>query len=240
MKRLLLLAASLFLAHPARAEAPAALCAAAKTDVRADTLLASEVAVVFGKADFTGTTGDCVYPLKALRYASADVLLVQWGEPGAGCHGCGATLSAYVIQRTGGGLKTVAKFREFTQLGSQGAIMEVWPIEIAGDDAMAIESGGTFQGYTSSELDFFAFHAGALVDLEPKPQVVLDADDEGATVDTSKTTVVREAGSSIRPTRPRSSSITGSMPRARRASSGSSGACRAASSCSRAAACRRR
>ena len=191
MKRLLLLAASLFLAHPARAEAPAALCAAAKNDVRANSLLASEVATVFGKADFTGTAGDCVYPLKALRYASADVLLVQWGEPGAGCHGCGATLSAYVIQRIGGGLKTVAKFREFTELGSHGAIMEVWPIEIAGDDAMAIESGGTFQGYTSSQLDFFAFHAGALVDLEPKPRVVLDADDEGATVDTSKTTVVR-------------------------------------------------
>ena len=66
----------------------------------------------------------------------------------------------------------------------------MWPIEIAGDDAMAIESGGTFQGYTSSQLDFFAFHAGALVDLEPKPPVVLDADDGGATVDASKAIVV--------------------------------------------------
>ena len=69
--------------------------------------------------------------------------------------------------------------------------MDVWPIEIAGDDAMAIESGGTFQGYTSSQLDFFAFHAGALIDLEPKPPVVLAADDEGATGDASKAIVVR-------------------------------------------------
>ena len=66
----------------------------------------------------------------------------------------------------------------------------MWPIEIAGDDAMAIESGGTFQGYSSSHIDFFVFHAGALTDLEPKPQVVLSADDEGATDDASKATVV--------------------------------------------------
>jgi hypothetical protein len=186
MKRLLLLAALLYVAHPARAEPPAALCAAAKQEVRADSLLASEVAAVFGKADFTRTESDCVYPLKSLRYASADVLLVQWGEPGQACHGCGASLSAYVIQRIGGALKTVAKFREFTQLGSHGAIGEVWPIEIAGDDAMAIESGGTFQGYTSTSVDFFVFRSGALIDLEPRPQVVLDADNGGAMTDESK------------------------------------------------------
>ena len=191
MKRLFLLAASLFLAHPARAETPAALCAAAKNDVRADSLLAAEVATVFGKADFTGTGDDCVYPLKVLRYASADVLLVQWGEPGEGCHGCGATLSAYVIQRIGGGLKAVAKFHEFTQLGSFGAVMDVWPIEIAGDDAMAIESGWMGQGYSSSVLDLFAFHAGALIDLKPKPLIMLNASDEGVTGDASKAIVVQ-------------------------------------------------
>jgi hypothetical protein len=169
---------------------PAALCAAANKEIRADSQLASEVAAVFGKTDFTGTASDCLYPLKVLRYASADVLLVQEGAPGEGCHGCEATLSAYVIQRIGGGLKTVAKFHEFTQLGSNGAVMDVWPIEIAGDDAMAIESGGTFQGYSSSHLDFFAFRAGGLVDLEPKPQIVLSADDGGVTGDASKATVV--------------------------------------------------
>jgi hypothetical protein len=191
MKRLLPLAALLYVAHPALAGAPAAMCAAAKTEVRAGSLLASEVEAAFGKADFTGAGSDCVYPLKVLRYASADVLLVQRGEPGEACHGCGALLSAYVIRRIGGGLRLVAKFPNFTQLGTFGAVGDVWPIEIAGDDAMAIESGGMFQGYSSSQLDFFAFHAGALVDLEPKPRVVLDADDGGATVDASKAIGVR-------------------------------------------------
>jgi hypothetical protein len=190
MKRLLLLAALLLTTHPALAEPPAALCAAAKNEVRADSLLASEVAAVFGKTDFPGAESDCLYPLKVLRYASADVLLVQAGAPGEGCHGCRATLSAYVIQRVGGGLKTVARFHEFAQLGSNGAVMDVWPIEIAGDDAMAIESGGTFQGYSASHIDFFAFHAGALTDLDPKPPVLLSANDEGATDDASKATVV--------------------------------------------------
>jgi hypothetical protein len=190
MKRLLLLAALPCIAHPARAEPRAALCAAAEKALGADAWLASEVAAVFGKVDFGGAASDCVYPLKVLRYASADVLLVQAGEPGEGCHGCAALLSAYVIQRIGGGLKTVAKFHEFAQLGTHGAVMDVSPIEIAGDDAMAIESGGTFQGYSSTRLDFFAFHAGALVDLDPNPQVIIYADDEGAMADASKAVVV--------------------------------------------------
>jgi hypothetical protein len=190
MKRLLLLAALLCIAHQAQAAPPATLCAAAAKAVGADAGLASEVAAVFGRVDFGGAASDCVYPLKVLRYASADVLLVQAGEPGEGCHGCAALLSAYVIQRVGGGLKTVAKFHEFAQLGTHGAVMDVSPIEIAGDDAIVIESGGMFQGYASTRLDFFAFHAGALVDLNPDPQVIIDADDVGAMADARKGVVV--------------------------------------------------
>jgi len=138
MNRFLLLAIFLYAANGAYAETSVALCAAAKKEVHADSWLASEVAAVFGQADFAGKEEDCLYPLKVLRYASADVLLVQAGVPGEGCHGCEARLSAYVNQRTGGGLRPIAKFREFTKLGSFGAVMDVWPIEIAGDDAMAI------------------------------------------------------------------------------------------------------
>jgi len=190
MKRLLLLAALLFLAHPARAEPPAALCPEAKKDLSADPQFAAEVAAVFGKAKFGGAETDCLYPLKALRYASADVLLVQEGAPGEGCHGCEAPLSAYVIQRIGGGLKTVAKFHEFTQLGAFSTLIDVWPIEIAGDDAIAIESAWMSQGYSSSYLELFAFRASALVDLGPEPKVVLTADNGGVSEDTSKAIVV--------------------------------------------------
>ena len=190
MKRLLLLAALLVIARPAQAEPPASFCAAAEKKLGANTLLASEVAAAFGKVTFAETTSDCLFPLRVLHYASADVLLVQAGVPGEGCHGCQAAVSAYVIQRIGGGLKAVGKFREFAQLGSNGGVTDVWPIEIAGDDAIAIESGGTFQGYTSNSLDLFAFRAGGLVNLDPNPQIILDADDQGAMDDASKAVIV--------------------------------------------------
>ena len=183
MKLFLPLAALAFLAHPARAATPAPMCAAARQSVGADKPLTAEVAAVFGAVEFSDTAPDCFFPLKVLRYASTDVLLVQEGAPGEGCHGCGALLSAYVVQRIGGGLKTVAKFHEFAQVGTFGAVGEIWPIEIGGDDSMAIEGGGTFQGYSSARLDFFAFHAGALVNLDPNPPVIVAADDSGAVAD---------------------------------------------------------
>ena len=97
MKRLLPLAVLISIAHPARAESAAALCAAAKTTVEADLRLASEVAAVFGKMNFAGAADDCVYPLEALRYASADVLLVQF---------CGRGSSGTIPPIPGGGIAT--------------------------------------------------------------------------------------------------------------------------------------
>jgi len=188
--RLIPFAALLFPSCPALAEPQAALCATAEKSVQADLWLASEVAAVFGKAKFVGKESDCLYPLMALRYASADLLLVQTGEPGEGCHGCGAALSAYVIQRVNGGLRPVRKFREFAEIGTNGSIMEAWPIQIAGDDALAIQGGGTFQGHTSSAIFFFVFRAGLIVDLGPNPPVTLDADNSGAMDDQSQAIAV--------------------------------------------------
>jgi hypothetical protein len=167
----------------------AAFCAAAKKPVDADPKLAAAIAAVFGKATFKATGEDCLYPLQVLRYATADVLVVQAGEPGEGCHGCRAVLSAYVLRRVNGGLKTVSRFREFASLGTHGAVGDVSPVEINGDDGMAIESGGTFQGYSSTAVDFYAFHAGQLLNLNPTP-LIIAADNSGATTDPRKATEV--------------------------------------------------
>ena len=51
--------------------------------------------------------------------------------------------------------------------------------EIGGDDGMAIESGGMFQGYSFCGVDFFAFHSGKLVSLNKAP-IIIDADNGGA------------------------------------------------------------
>jgi hypothetical protein len=181
--RILFVLVGLILSAPsAVADQSTALCAAAKKPVESDLRLAKAVSAVFGKAAFKATGEDCAYPLQVLHYASADVLIVQAGEPGQACHGCGAPLSAYVLRRTDGGLKPVRTFRKFATPGTSGAVEEISPIEIGDDDGVAIESGGMFQGYSSTALDLYAFHAGQLVNINGGP-TPLSADNSGAEPD---------------------------------------------------------
>ncbi len=186
MRILFVLAALTLAQFSASAGQSSAFCVAAKKPVEADPRLAAAVAAAFGRATFKSTGEDCLYPLKALHYASADVLLVQAGEPGQACHGCAAPLSAYVLRRVDDGLKTVARFPRFATLGTFGAVGEISAVEIGGDDGMAIESGGMFQGYGFSGVDFYAFHAGQLVRLNATPPIALGGDNSGAVVDPDK------------------------------------------------------
>jgi hypothetical protein len=185
MRILFVLAALTLATFSAAASQSDALCAAAKKPVEAEPLLVTAVGAVFGKATFQSTGDDCLYPLKVLQYAGADVLVVQAGEPGGRCHGCGAPLTAYVLRRIDDGLKTVRAYRKFATLGTFGAVGDISSVEIGGDDGMAIESGGTFQGYSSGVIDFYAFHAGQLVSLNDTP-IIIDADDQGAMDDPSR------------------------------------------------------
>jgi hypothetical protein len=186
MRILFVLAAAALAICPAIANQSAGLCAAAKKPVEAEPLLAAAVAAAFGNAPFKATDDDCVYPLKVLHYATADVLIVQAGEPGQACHGCGAPLSAIVLRRVDGRLKPVRAFHRFATPGTSGAVEDISPIEIGGDDGMAIKSGGTFQGYSFTGVDLFAFHSSQLVSLNTAP-IMLDADNGGAVVDPGKT-----------------------------------------------------
>src|SRR5271157_6131083 len=79
-----LLAALMLGASSSVAGGSAAFCASAKKPVETDPRLAAAVEAVFGKATFNATDEDCLYPLQVLRYASADVLVVQAGVPGEG------------------------------------------------------------------------------------------------------------------------------------------------------------
>ena len=152
------------------------LCAAAKAPLEADVKLAVAVEVALGAVAYDATAADCQYPLKLLRYASADVLLTQDGVPGQGCAQCGALLSAVVIQRLNGAMNPVARFREFAKLGAFGWVADLTPITIDGDDAFVAESEASADGRRTTRLDFFAFHGGALTDLDPTPPVVIATD----------------------------------------------------------------
>ena len=144
----------------ARAQAIKGFCAAAQKHVQGDAKLSAAVEQVFGHPHY-GVTSEqdaaCIYPLQVLRSASADVLLTTGNEPGQACYGCSASLSAYFLARRGGGLQLVNKAIDLITSGRSGDPGDISAITIGGDDGMAIESGGMFQGHTSTAVRFYAF-----------------------------------------------------------------------------------
>ncbi len=181
------------LAPAAAADAPR-YCRSVAAKLKADSDLAAAARASFGQP---ATTDDeaCLYPLQLLRYADVDVLVSQTGEPGEACHGCEASLSATVLKRVPGGYKRGRSFDGFAKGGTFGAVASVTPIAIGGDDGIAIESGGTFQGYTSSALDLYAFRQRGLVPLDAGAPLIIAGDNSGAEADASKTVEVDSAWS---------------------------------------------
>jgi hypothetical protein len=177
------LALALFPA-PSKSQAIESFCAAAKENVSSDSRLSEAAKAVFGSPEFSSQNEDCIYPLQVLHYAGADVLLAIGNAPGQACHGCTASLSAYAMRRKASGLQLVKRFIDFGQLGSSGNPGEISPIEIVGDDGFVVESGGTFQGYTSSSLDCYVFRQGRIVHLVPT--LALSADNSGVGEDSTK------------------------------------------------------
>ena len=170
-----------FFPAPSKSQAVRSFCAAAKENVSADSKLSEAVKAVFGSSEFSSQNEDCIYSLQVLRYSDADVLLTINTVPGYACHACSASLSAYVMRRKASGLQLVNRFIDFGQAGTHGNPGTISPIEIVGDDGFAVESGGTFQGYTSLSLDFYVFRHGRVVHL--LPTIGLSADNSGAKED---------------------------------------------------------
>jgi hypothetical protein len=174
---------------PSKSQANRSFCAAAKEQVLSDFRLSEAVKVVFGSPEYSSQNDDeCTYPLQVLRYSDSDVLLAIGTNPGYACHKCSASLSAYVMRRKANGLQLVKRFIDFGQVGTHGSPGTISPIEIVGDDGFAVESGGTFQGYTSLRLDFYVFRQGRVVHFVPT--IGLSADNSGATEDPTKTVSV--------------------------------------------------
>lgn len=185
---------ALALAPASAAEAPLRYCRSVAAKLKSDSDLATAARATFGPLDFTDDE-TCLYPLELLRYADVDALVSQTGEPGEACHGCEADLSATVLKRVPGGYKRLRAFPSFGKGGSSGSVGSVTAIAIGGDDGIAIESGGTFQGYTASALDLYAFRRNGLVHLDAGAPLLIEGDNSGAESDASKTIAVDAAWS---------------------------------------------
>ena len=184
---------ALALAPAAAADAPR-YCRSVAAKLKADCDLAAAARAAFGAPPATDDEA-CLYPLQLLRYADVDVLVSQIGEPGEACHGCEADLSATVLKRLPGGAKRLRAFPSFAKGGTFGAVASLTPIAIGGDDGIAVESGGLFQGYASSALDLYAFRKQGLVALAAGAPLLIAGDDSGAETDASKTIEVESAWS---------------------------------------------
>ena len=176
------------------AGAPQRYCRSVAAKLKADGDLGVAARAAFGELQATDDE-TCLYPLQLLRYADVDVLVSQAGEPGEACHGCEADLSATVLKRVPGGDKRLKAFPSFARAGTNGAVASVTPIAIGGDDGIAIESGGTFQGYTSSALNLYAFRQRGLVALAAGAPLLIAGDNSGVDADASKTIEVDSAWS---------------------------------------------
>jgi hypothetical protein len=183
-----------FALAPAAAADASRYCRSVPARLKADSDLAAAARASFGEPQSTDDAA-CLYPLQLLRYADVDVLVSQTGEPGEACHGCEANLSATVLKRVPGGYKRARNFDNFAKGGTFGAVAAITPIAIGGDDGMAVESGGTFQGYTSSALDLYAFRPRGLIPLEAGAPLIVAGDNSGAETEASKTIEVESAWS---------------------------------------------
>jgi len=173
---------------------PLRLCEQAAARLKADSDLADAMRAALGEPG-VGHDEFCLYPLQLLRYADVDVLLTQNLAPETACHGCTADLSAAVLRRIPGGFKHVRTFDAFGKTGTFGAVSSISPIAIGGDDGLAIESGGTFQGYTSVALDLYAFRRQGLVRVDAGGPLYLEGDDGGAQTDSTKAVSIDSAWS---------------------------------------------
>jgi hypothetical protein len=170
------------------------LCQSAAAQLKGGGELTQAVRAAFGAPTFTSDQ-DCVYPLQTVRYADVDVLLTDNLDPETACHGCEADLSAVVLKRIPGGFKRVGAFEHFGKTGSNGGVSSITPIAIGSDDGLAVEAGGTFQGYTRSVLEVYVFRRHGLVRLNSGEQLYLYGDNSGGETDAAKVLEIDSAWS---------------------------------------------
>ena len=167
----------------ARAAERLQLCPSARAQMAKSADIAAGMAVAFGRLSVRAARdadSPCVDPVKYIRYATADLLLTIAQDPDTACHGCAAVLSGYFFRRENGALKLINRALNFVEIGSNGLPGDITPIGFAGDDAIVVEGGGTFQGYSSTSAALIVFRGGRAINLTPKDFIPLSADDADA------------------------------------------------------------
>lgn len=171
------------LAGSAGLSAAAGICPEDKSTLDKDAALTSAATLALGSLDYlpeANAGADCISVVQLLDYADADVLLTNKLRVGGMGHGEPATLSAHVIGEKDGKPAVVRTFADFTTIGTWGSAGDITKTSLGGDDAFTANSGGTFQGYTYSDLDIYIFRDGKLIAPEG---ISIGGDNSGAKED---------------------------------------------------------
>jgi hypothetical protein len=110
----------------------------------------------------------CLFPYKLLSYDKFWVLITLAGEPGEACHGCSAKVSAVFLRRDGNKLKPSSRHNVFEEIGTLGDLTSLNSFRLGTEVGLAIEGGGTFQGYSTGVLSPFLIRNGRIKAIGPK------------------------------------------------------------------------
>jgi hypothetical protein len=149
------------------------LCPDWSQNVETDIVLWQALETAYPSAKVDAEDGEasrlsCLFPYKLLRYDKLAVLITLAGEPGEACHGCPAEVSAVFLRQDGNALKPLGRHDSFDKLGTFGDLIGVDLLRLGTEEGMVVESGGTFQGYSSTVLNLFLIRDGRMKPIGSK------------------------------------------------------------------------
>ncbi len=163
--------------EPVEPDLAYARCAGAEPgdDVR----LERAAAALFGATAPSDDPETCVSPVYFAEFADGAALVTMTGVPGEACHGCSAPLSFHVLSASGDGYVVTRSYDDVVSTGTFGSPGEFKTLRVRNMNSIAIEHGGTFQGYSYGVIDFVLFGEEGAAAVEQEPKICLFSDSSG-------------------------------------------------------------
>lgn len=150
-----------------------------------DPRLERAASALFGAGPLSDNEDLCETPVHFAAFEDGAALVTMRGTPGKGCHGCSADLSFHTLGVAGDGYVVLQSFPQVISAGTFGDPGSFSTLRIRNMNAVAIEHGGTFQGYSYGVADFVLFGEDGPVAVKQEPVLCLSRSDGGARLEES-------------------------------------------------------
>lgn len=122
----------------------------------------------------------CPTLLHLTEQDDAAYLFTMVGEPGEDCHGCSALISVHALKKTGDSYSHLATFPDAISTGTWGDPGSIHDVSIDGAPGVAIEHGGTFQGYSYGVVTFVRLSETGPTEISQSPVMCTTSTNDGA------------------------------------------------------------